>query len=517
MAFRLSVDRLYRYYRESFRDHKTRTAVLVTLVVAVATRLVYAAWAVTDFWGDAYHHWLISRLTVANDWVYTDYKGLETVWLPGYHYLTAAVMAIGGRADLAPAHLANVLLGILACGLLAWLVAQITHSWRVGLAAGVTLALLPWHIAYSHMNMPEVVAGVLLLSTLLAARRGRVALLAILAFASALTRHELTLLLVPVAVWLAWRREWRALVGLAAGSGLGILVWSVWSYHIEGDPLYWWTRYRALTAWDARFWAEAGVRLTDLQTLWEAARKAFPPVTLVGLATLGALLFAPWRRRVPREGWLMLALVMLHWSALGLGFVAGNLPSADPRYVLVSLPITVGAGVILIAALPFGRTRWAVTVLYALLLVSSLVRQLPDFRGMAYTLAPERAAGEFLGRIAPAEGQFWVDAPVAIYFSGLEPGRFRSSDRLLPETARERDDIADFALDAVDTHDIQYVLWEDVSYTFVQHVWPQMARGEAFEQNGFRFEPVFQYSGWELDYGARPTMIWHVFRANTDE
>ena len=82
MAFRLSVNRFDRYYRKSFRDHKTRIAVLVALVVAAVTRLVYATWAVTDFWGDAYHHWLISRLTLANDWVYTDYKGLETIWLP---------------------------------------------------------------------------------------------------------------------------------------------------------------------------------------------------------------------------------------------------------------------------------------------------------------------------------------------------------------------------------------------------------------------------------------------------
>jgi hypothetical protein len=517
MAFRLSANRYDRNYRKWLQDHKTRIAVLVPLVVAAATRLVYATWAVTDFWGDSYHHWLISRLTLANDWAYADYKGLETVWLPGYHYLTAAIMAIWGRADLTPAHLANILLGILACGLLAWLVTRITHDWRAGLATGVTLALLPWHIAYSHMNMPEIFAGVLLLSTLLAAQSGRAALLAILAFASSLTRHELTLLLVPVAVWLAWRREWRALAGLALGSASGLLVWSAWSFHNEGDPLYWWKRYRALTAWDAQFWAKAGVRLTDLQTLWEAARTAFAPAIIVVLAALGAFLFPHWRRRVPREGWLMLALVMLHWSALGLGFVAGNLPSADPRYVLVSLPIIAGAGVVLIAALPFGKTRWAFSTVYALLLVSSLFRQLPDFRGMAYTLAPERAAGEFLGRTAPAESQFWVDAPVAIYFSGLEPGRFHSSDQLLPDTARERDDIAGSALDAVDTHDIEYVLWEDVSYTFVQRVWPQMVEREAFEQNGFRFEPVFQYSGWELDFGARPTKIWRVFRTDADE
>ena len=124
--------------------------------------------------------------------------------------------------------------------------------------------------------------------------------------------------------------------------------------------------------------------------------------------------------------------------------------------------------------------------------------------------APERAAGEYLGATAPLEGKFWVDAPVAIYFSGLEPDQFLSSDQLLPEATREYKDVSDVALTAIIDHDIRYVLWEDVSYTFVQNVWPQMATGQAFNQNGYRFEPVFRYEGWELDYGARPTQLWRI-------
>ena len=510
MTLRLYTNRLYTYYKNIAAENKTRAAVLVTLVVAGGTRLFYALWAVTDFWGDSYHHWLISRLTLANDSVYTDYKGLETVWLPGYHYLTALGMVALGRFDLTPAHLINVLLGTAACGLLAWLVTDISRDWRIGLAAGFTLALLPWHIAYSHMNMPEVMAGVLLLLTILAARRDQPGWLAILAFMSTLTRHELTLLLAIVGLWLAWRRRWRAVLGLALGSALGLVGWSAWSEHVTGDPLFWWTQYRALTAWDAEFWAGAGVRLADLQTFWEAARKAFPPLAVVGLAAVGGALFGPWRRRVPREGWLLLALVGFHWLALGLGFVAGNLPSADPRYVLVSLPVLAGAGAVLIAASPYRCARWTSAGIVTVLLVVSLVRQLPAFRDMAYTLAPERAAGEYLGQVAPKVGNFWVDAPVSIYFSGLEPERFFSSDQLLPQEARESDQVTNIALDAILTHDVRFVLWEDVSYTFVQRVWPQMAKGRAFEQNGYRFEPVFRYEGWELDYGARPTMLWQI-------
>jgi hypothetical protein len=61
-------------------------------------------------------------------------------------------------------------------------------------------------------------------------------------------------------------------------------------------------------------------------------------------------------------------------------------------------------------------------------------------------------------------------------------------------------------------HDIQFILWEDVSYTFVGRIWPELANLEAFDVDGYRFEPLFHYDGWETQYGARPTTIWKVTR-----
>ena len=54
------------------------------------------------------------------------------------------------------------------------------------------------------------------------------------------------------------------------------------------------------------------------------------------------------------------------------------------------------------------------------------------------------------------------------------------------------------------------ILWDDVSYSFVSQLWLQMAQGQSFEQHGYRFEPIFRYADWELDYGATPMMLWHV-------
>lgn len=498
--------------------HKIRLAIILSLIVASVLRFFYhVSWARPDFWGDSYHHWLISRLTLANQWIYTDYKGLETIWLPGYHYLISLVMFIWGRYDLLPAHVTNMILGTLACGLVAWLVSDITKNWRVGLGAGLTLALLPWHIAYSHFNMPEVTAGVLLLALLLAVRRDRMELLPGLALASTLTRHELTLFLGIMGAWLAWQRNWQAVRSLGLGVGLGLAGWSLWSWYRTGNVLGWWDRMLKAIAWDARFWNEAGVRLADIDTLVRTANRAYPVLAVVGLAAIAVIIgvtFYGWRYRLAEGGWLLVVLVGLHWLILGRSFVVGYLPVADPRYILVTLPVLVSVGVIAIAAIRNYSLRLVFITTYALFLLTSLYDQIPSFFDRAYIIAPERTAGEYLGQTMQADHQdnFWVDAPVTVYYSNLDPERFFSSDTLLPQEKRYQDNTINMALNSIEKYNIRYVLWEDVSYTFVGRVWPQMAAGQVFDQNGYRFEPVFDYSGWELDYGARPTIIWQVMK-----
>ena len=497
-------------------------SVTLSLIVALVFRIFFhVSWAGPDFWGDSYHHWLISRLTLANQWIYTDYKGLETIWLPGYHYLISLVMFMWGRFDLLPAHVTNMILGTLACGLVAWLVSDITKSWYAGLGAGLTLALLPWHIAYSHLNMPEVMAGVLLLALLLAVRRGRMELLPWLALVSTLTRHELTLFLGIMGVWLAWQRNWPAVRRLGLGAGVGLTGWSFWSWYHTGDVLGWWVRTLNAISWDARFWTEAGIRLADIDTLVRTANRAYPLLAVVGLAAIVVIIgitFYGWRYRPTEGGWLLVALVGSHWLILGRSFVVGYLPVADPRYLLATLPLLTGIGVMAIAAIRNYRVRLVIIALYALYLLASLYNQLPTFSEMAYIIAPERAAGEYLGKNIPPNKQdnYWVDAPVTIYYSNLDPKRFFSSDVLLPQEKRYQDNTIDIALNAIEKHNIRYVLWEDVSYTFVGQVWPDMAAAQAFDQNGYYFEPLFHYSGWELDYGAQPTIIWQIMEATND-
>ena len=121
---------------------------------------------------------------------------------------------------------------------------------------------------------------------------------------------------------------------------------------------------------------------------------------------------------------MLAALGEAHWLIVSTGLVAGHLPAPDPRYVLLSVPVSAGATVVVISAIPHRRMHLASIGLCAILLGVSCAIQLPRFPGMDYVIVPERAAGECLGAAAPAEGSLWVDAPVAIYYSGLPLERF---------------------------------------------------------------------------------------------
>lgn len=486
-----------------------RQPVAIVLCFALFVQLVYARLSVEPFWGDVYHHWLISQLTLDNGWVYSDYKGLELIWLPVYHYLVAIVMAITGRGDLAPAQWLNQLQTILTSGIVTAFVYRHSKSRSAALLAGITFILLPWSLAYSHLNMPETLAGLLLLLLVRAAYQPKTGILFTLALISALTRHELTALVAVVCIWLVWRRQWRATIALGAGAAIGIALWSWWSWHLTGDVLAWWTRYRAATAWDALFVFEAGFRPNiTLATLHTTLQQAFPPLTITAIATALGLTYPTWRKQMHTLGWLPLLLVGAHWLMIGV-ILRQNLPSADPRYVLISMPLAVVASTLIIVNIPRRKTRWLLGSLQLIWVVVAAYTQLPTFADKQYGLTPELAAGRALAELATEDGMLWVDSPTAIYASGLPLRRFVSSDRLVPNVvAGGRDGVV--SAEILTQHAITHILWQPVSYNYVPILLPQMANSQPFEQSDHQFTPVYTYEGWELDYGAKQTILWQV-------
>jgi hypothetical protein len=415
-------------------------------------------------------------------------------------------MAISGRLDLLPAHVINATIGAVTCGLVVVLTHRLTQDGPMSLVAGLTLAASPWHIAYSWMNMPDVPAGALLACLVLAAIADRSLFLLILGFAGALTRHEVTLCCGMIALWLLLRGRWLSASLLSFGVLAALGFWSLWSWHLTGSALDWWYRYSAMTRWDASFFHTLGIRPTTLKFLIAVVQQTYAPALLT--ASLVVILVCRGRTAFSSEAWLVISLVIAHGAALTSGYLGGTLPVFDPRLLLVTLPLATVVGALAIGRFQNPAVRISLVAIQMAVVVYSAVAQLPTFRGRAAYLHPAQAAGRYLA--SQNEGAFWVDSPVAIYASGLPLARFVSSEDLLrgelPAPAAGR--VA--AMRAIRELGIRYVLCEHVSYSATWVVWPEMERNREFVDGRLRFTPVFQYGGWELQYGATPVTLWKV-------
>lgn len=510
-----------------------RTYVFVTILVAVAVRGLYALVDVPDYWGDGFHNWLIERLTLSEGGVYSDYKGREVVWLPLFRYLGVAAMGLTGRGDLLPGHLVSFLMGTGASGATAILAARVTGRWRWGLLAGLMLALNPWHIAYSWMNMPEATGSLIVVLLMLAVLApGGIAWLPILAFFGALTRMDVLYIVLLTGVWLAWRQEWRKAALVVAGALAGLSLWSIWTWHVTGDPLWWLLRRTAGSTSDAAFWIERGVRppITPA-TLFLTSLQTFTPILILLPAWVIAWRDRDWRRRLPDRAFGALATLSAAFLAIVGVMQVRFFSSPDPRYLVAVTPLLTVLVVLIVAAAPKRATRLRLAVTLAVVVVISAGLQLPTFPLRTLTLERDRVVGEFMSRQITPAGLLWVDAPVAIYFSGIDPVRFRSSDQLTPHTIRSVHEAHTAALKSLDTHDIRYIYYDEVPYSRVHELWPVMSLGKPFEDGGFSFSPVFRYDPWtpasaapglvdrlrariEGKYG--PAILWSVERSLPD-
>ncbi|MSR05802.1 MAG: hypothetical protein EXR93_01840 [Gemmatimonadetes bacterium] len=494
----------------------------------MVARLGYAALGFPDYWGDAYHNWMMSRLTIENHGILTDYKGREVVWEPLFRYVSTAVMYLTGRSDMLPGRLVSLVASSLTCGVTAALTTRLTRERWLGLLAGLTLALTPWHIAYGWMYMPEATAGLFVMLVLYEVSVGqRSWTIVLFAALAALTRNDASLVLILAAVWLGVTGHRRTSLAVAAGVVLGLSVWSTWTWYAAGDPLWWLVRRRAGSTADAAFWSRAGARpVIGPWTLPLTLVQVYAPILTLLTAAVAGFRSPEWRRAVWASGRSLYAFLFLSFLPV-IGIMQIRFFSyPDPRYLLVIVPVA--SCVTAFAVGPFlaqGRRKlvpWGHGAVVAL----SLLIQIPTFAFRPYTLIRDRLVGDYLRQAAPATGALWVDAPVAIYYSGIEPNRFRSSDQLAP-APESLPEAIDSAYAALAREPVTMIYWDLVPYTRVPLIWPEMTSGEAFDARGYRFEPVFRYDSWRRPEGDRslahlarerieqkygPAIVWSVAR-----
>jgi len=353
-----------------------------------------------DYWGDAYHLYLIGS-DMASDpgWAYWDYKDRHLVWLPVFPYLTAVWQFLWQIDSIQAARFLNVVLGSAAC--VVWV--QIhrrypqTVSWQT-LAAALFLGF-PLVLSVTHMaeNVALLLAVLLLLSYL----NRSIWLVFAVSLIMVHTRNESVLILFLVGVLFLSHRRWGQSAALAAGAAIGLAIWSVWVGSQTGDPFYWFTaRLQASGAGARDIISRIGIGMRLLEIV-ASLLLAFPFIWLLRF-----------RSAPGRVGWVYAGL----FAVGGLFLFHG----ADSKYLAVALPFLLVGANESFARLNLKRLATMLVVSAGVVLVVFFFR--------SFNLSAEMQAGRQLETLP--ESIVWNDFPVSVYTARRGGHLFLSSGQL---------------------------------------------------------------------------------------
>lgn len=444
---------------------------------ALIIRLIYHFLGFEDYWGDAHHSVIISELTVNNDWIYSDYKGREVVWLPSYRYLATFFMFLFDHYNLIVAHFLNTVLGSLAAWLVSIIVFMETADRIASFWSGIILALLPWHVAFSHMNMSECLCGLLLISAVLSIQRKLYLLLFLSIFVGVLTRNEMTYLFSLLLIWLAYKRSWKEVFIISAGMSIGLTLWAIWCWHKTGYPL-WWIATRVYGSTRDAAFNGSGEGTRPIWIVITSLLQAFPLVLI--------MLFyknKPLHNNSSTMG-ILKVLAFGHWiSVFVLQFKFFSHP--DPHYFVISLPIAVT-----LFGIGFSN-RHKVLRIGVLTSLVALLALIPTFYFLPYTNIHAKKMGMYIKDNDLNTHSFLNDFPVAYYHSGIDVKKNFSTDQALGFDRGEinKAGVASF----IKNNSITYVIAQDVAFSNALSIWPEMKEKMTFEWQGLTFSPVYTF------------------------
>lgn len=529
-------------------SHRFKTLALCAgvFVLALGVRVWTDTW-LTDFWGDSYHHWLITRLTMQNGGVYSDYKELETVWSPLYHYVSMLALWLSGRTDIVALHAMNCVFGALACALAAYLAWRLFANRAAALASGAVLALMTWHIAFSGMNVAEVFSGVLILTIVLVVlsasntgqgtaparrsffarhlARGRLfywLVLLLLAIAMPLTRTDLSVYLAILVLWLWIQKRYGDAIVIAAGVVLALGGWSLWSYYKTGNFLHWYQQYAQNNLHD---WLLLNEPTANPAFAFAAYMNRLSPLVLPALWA-GVLGIVTWRGAARRNLWLVPSLLAGHVLFLIVGYTRGIVPLLTERYLALDLPLVavlVGGLVVLVgdgvsrgiqwlnlkrqAAISDGRfadpkARYAIAAVLIAVTAVRFWNDIPELEIRRWGIDAEWQVGNYLYTQMQPGDIVLTDAPVAIYRSGKPLNQFLSS-KSLPQGAAP--------LDALQAAGVDWIVTQPLSYDEASQFVPRalLDAQQSGTVDGVRFELVWRYDPKKTDIQSE---VWHVIK-----
>ncbi len=477
-------------------DKRGYEYILIPMITAFLVRIIYHLFEIPDFWGDAYHNILISKSTIENGWAYTDYKGREVVWLPFYRYFTAFFMYLFNSYDLTVPHLINIIIGTVSCGVLAKVSAIGTNK-QTGAIAGLILALLPWHIAYSHMNMPEMTGSLILLLIVMFQRMGKWMWLFPLGFVGVLTKNEVTLYTGVFGLYIIWLRDWKSAAALVIGCTIGLGTWSFWNFQ-QTNSLFWWISERSIgSGWDQLFYQEKA-----------SGRWFIPPLSILQVFPLSLVLIFqlhkfPKLKGIKERLLIALALLVLfNWMFVIL-MNFGYLPSPDARYFIITLPILCLVFIWWIYKLDNAENLLKKSLLTIIII---LFLQVPTFHFLHHTLNPSIELGRHIQQNNFENGNWWNDFPTSIYYAGFPEDHSFSSMMMVPKKDRYSAEFNDRLIENISSNNIKFIVFQDVSFSYVGTIWPQMKMEEHFIWNEIQFEPIYSYNN------PKSVSVWDQIR-----
>ena len=467
-----------------------------------------------DFWGDAHHNLIMSKLTLDNNWVYSDFKDRHLTWLPLYRYWGAFLIWITGSVSLEVMNVANIMIGSLTAVAGGWLAFLVSDK-KAALLSGMGIALMPYLIVFSFMSMGEMLGGLMLILWFVGVVKRNPSLIIIPAFCAALDRYELTFLIGLSVLPLWWMRERKSAIFTVIGLGTALLLWSGWSLYNSGNPLNWLLMRIESTTRSSGFYAEnANVIFRFILLPLAAILQAFPLVV-----------FFIWYKRKPRINrefnpvFLMGFIVLSH---LVFFLLAQTKIMAYPetRFFVISLPLTIVWFMILFSK---GHFRPFVTqrLVFMFLALTLLQLIVPFYR--QYNLQPRREVGIWMKENLNDSVHVWSDMAVSIVESEKDYHNFYSSEVLLPKSERENPDLDEF-ISKLKGENIQYVTSYPSPFDHSSFLIPELNDLKPFEWQGITFVPVYVYQPytieiasvhsflrWKFEQAISSASIWRIY------
>lgn len=479
--------------------------VITALFLALITRSVVLLLGFQDFWGDSHHTLIMSKLTLENDWAYSDFKDRHLTWFPAIRYWGAFVQWVTGSYSLQVMSVANTVLGLATVGVGTLLASKLFEK-RWVLFTGILLAIQPYLIVFSYMNMAEILGALVVVGWFYGLHQQNKWIIVISTFLAVLTRTELMYLVGITVIYLFLIGEKKRSLWTAIGSGLGVIVWFGYSLWSTGNPLGWMLIRIGSTTSSTNFYTEdvnnfVRYILTPLFVLIQG----FPLIVFFIWLKKFSIKFRKYSIQT------LIGFFLLNHLIFFLIAQTTIISYPEARFFVIVLPI---ATIWFVALMVDGFLRPFVDQRKVILFLALTLFQLivPFYR--QYSLQPRKEIGYWMKENITLPTKIWSDLAVPIVESELDLDMFISSYYLLDENPYQEDD-ADRMAVALKNQNVEYIASYPEIFDYSTFLIPELKNHEPFEWRGITFVPLFVYKPYIMQEASVHDYLRYRFEENT--